>query len=127
MNMPRLCWILWEAPVTFVWLMKRRRLISTFILIFLLLKSSSVLFQRHCIQRLKGTRVNYTPDPNHPLSLAHPYFPETEVALLQQEFQDILRGKLSMGPRTHTFEENFSAFCETSFPIAFPSCTSPLE
>lgn len=71
--------------------------------------------------------MNYTPNPKHPLRMACPYFPPAEQMWLQQELIDILNGRLSMGPRTEKFEQEFADYCGTAQGIAFPSCTASLE
>lgn len=71
--------------------------------------------------------MNYTPDPDHPLTTACPYFPPEEREWLKRELGEILAGKLSMGPRVRRFEEAFAALCGAAHGVAFPSGTSSLE
>lgn len=72
--------------------------------------------------------MNYVHDnTHHPLSQAYPFFPEQERKWLLKEFDEILQGKLSMGPRVKQFEETFAAWCGTDHAVAFPSCTAALE
>lgn len=71
--------------------------------------------------------MTYSPDTHHPLTIAQPYFPPEERAWLKGELEDILIGKLSMGPRVSRFEAEFAAYVGGSHGVAFPSCTSALE
>ncbi len=69
----------------------------------------------------------YQPSPEHPLTVACPWFPPAERAWLHEEFEAILTGKLSMGPRTAAFEQAFAAYCGVAYGVAFPTCTAALE
>lgn len=69
----------------------------------------------------------YQPSPDHPLTMACPWFPPAERAWLHGEFEAVLTGKLSMGPRTKAFEQGFAAYCGAAHGVAFPSCTTALE
>lgn len=69
----------------------------------------------------------YQPSPDHPLTVACPWFPPAERAWLREEFEAILTGKLSMGPRTRAFEQAFADYCGVAHGVAFPSCTAALE
>lgn len=69
----------------------------------------------------------YEHDPEHPLTTACPFFPAEEVERLVDEFRQILRSQLSMGPRVAAFEQEFARFCGTEHAVAFPSGTSTLE
>lgn len=71
--------------------------------------------------------MNYTPEPDHPLTTACPYFPPEEREDLKRQLGEILVGQLSMGPRVRRFEEAFAAFCGAAHGVAFPSGTSSLE
>src|SRR5438552_16212928 len=70
---------------------------------------------------------SYEPNPDHPLTLACPYFSPEEQAFLQKEFQEILNGRVSMGPRVAKFEAEFSKYCGTPHGIALSSGTASLE
>jgi perosamine synthetase len=69
----------------------------------------------------------YQPHPDHPLTVACPWFPPEERAWLHSELEDILVRKLSMGPRTAAFEQAFARYCGVEHGIALPSCTAALE
>ena len=71
--------------------------------------------------------MNYRPDPNHPLTVAYPWFPPEEQQWLERELREILNGMLSMGPRVKNFEAEFAAFCGVPYAVALPSCTSALQ
>lgn len=70
---------------------------------------------------------NYKPSPDHPLTTALPYFPPREREWLHRELDQILTGRLAMGPRVAAFESEFAAYCGAAKGVAFPSCTSALE
>ncbi len=70
---------------------------------------------------------SYEPNPDHPLTLACPYFSPEEQAFLQKEFREILNGRVSMGPRVAKFEAEFSKYCGTPHGIALSSGTASLE
>lgn len=69
----------------------------------------------------------YLAHPEHPLTVACPWFPPEERAWLRGELDDILTRKLSMGPRTAAFERAFADYCGVTHGVAFPSCTAALE
>lgn len=71
--------------------------------------------------------MSYEPSPDHPLTMACPYFPPEEQEWLQRELVEILNGKLSAGPRVTKFEQEFAAYCNVSHGVAFPNCTASLE
>ena len=69
----------------------------------------------------------YQPHPDHPLTVACPWFPPEERAWLHRELDEILTRKLSMGPRTAAFEKAFANYCGVEHGIALQSCTAALE
>jgi len=71
--------------------------------------------------------TGYQPSPDHPLTVACPWFPPVEREWLHGEFEAILTGKLSMGPRTAAFESAFASYCGVAHGVAFASCTAALE
>jgi perosamine synthetase len=71
--------------------------------------------------------MSYEPDPNHPLTTAFPYFPPDEQEWLTNELREIMNGQLAMGPRVARFENEFAAYCDVPYAVAFPSCTSSME
>ena len=71
--------------------------------------------------------MHYEPNPEHPLTIAWPYFPPDEQAWLHDELHAILNGRLSMGPRVARFEGDFAAYCGAAYGVALPNCTSALE
>ena len=71
--------------------------------------------------------MSYKPDPEHPLAMAFPYFPEEERRRLHEDVEDILTGILSAGPRVKSFEAAFATYCGAAHGVAFQSCTAALE
>lgn len=71
--------------------------------------------------------MNYQCDPEHPLTVALPYFPPREQEWLRGELGEILNGMVSMGSRVARFEKEFASFCGVSHAVALPSCTSALQ
>jgi perosamine synthetase len=71
--------------------------------------------------------MSYVADPEHPLTIAAPYFPAEEREWLATELAEILGGILSTGPRVRRFEQEFAAFCGAAQGVAFPSGTAALE
>jgi perosamine synthetase len=61
------------------------------------------------------------------INMADPYFGEEDRRWIHQEIDEILDGKLSMGPNVQAFEEDFAARVGVRYAIAMNSCTSVLE
>ena len=64
---------------------------------------------------------------DYELSTAFPYFPPEEREWLHGELEEILTGKLSLGPRVRAFEAAFAELCGVEHAVAFLNCTAALE
>jgi len=64
----------------------------------------------------------------NPIKAARPYFPEDDVREIASDMMDILAsGRLILGPRLKSFEENFAKYVGTRYALGFSSCTAALE
>jgi len=61
------------------------------------------------------------------ISIADPYFDESDRKWIHRELDSILDGALSMGPNVEAFEKEFAEMVGTRYAIATSSCTAALE
>ena len=61
------------------------------------------------------------------INMADPYFDQNDRDWIHQEVDNILDGRLSMGPNVKSFEQEFSNHIQCKHAIAVNSCTSALE
>lgn len=61
------------------------------------------------------------------LTVASPYFSNTDINYVQSKIKEILKGKLSTGPYTNKFEKKFAKFVGCKYAVFLNTCTSALE
>ncbi len=61
------------------------------------------------------------------INMANPYFDKEQKDFIHSELDNILDGKLSMGPNVKKFEDEISERFKVKYAVAMNSCTSALE
>ena len=51
------------------------------------------------------------------LTVASPYFSNTDINYVQSKIKEILKGKLSTGPYTNKFEKKFAKFVGCKYAV----------